>query len=116
MDSIPSQPRRLAQDRPARRARKREPVTYWWAAAACRLSDPELFFPVSSAGPAVKQAERAKEVCGRCLVRRQCLDFALSSRQAYGIWGGLTEQERSRLLADLNPTPLAGGDGLKAIR
>ena len=116
METIPVQPRRLARDRPARRARKPEPVTYWWAAAACRLSDPELFFPVSSAGPAGKQAERAKEVCGRCLVRRQCLEFALSSRQAHGIWGGLTEQERSRLLAGLHPAPPADGDGLKAVR
>ena len=90
--------------------------TYWRAAAACRYCDPDLFFPVSAAGPAANQAATAKAVCGQCPVRSQCLDFALSSRQAYGIWGGLTEQERSRLLADLNPTPLAGGDGLKAIR
>jgi len=74
--------------------------TYWRAAAACRSRDPDLFFPVSVAGPAASQAATAKAVCARCPVRSQCLDFALSSRQSYGIWGGLTELERLQLLAD----------------
>ncbi len=74
--------------------------TYWRAAAACQSCDPDLFFPVSVAGPAASQAATAKAVCARCPVRSQCLDFALSSRQSYGIWGGLTELERLQLLAD----------------
>ena len=66
----------------------------WRSAAACQSCDPELFFPVSSSGPAVEQIARAKEICERCPVRRQCLAFALRTRQIYGLWGGLTEQER----------------------
>jgi WhiB family redox-sensing transcriptional regulator len=79
------------------RARRHGTAEYWWADAACRSHDPDLFFPVSAAGPAVRQAAQAKEICAGCGVSRQCLDFALSSRQPYGIWGGLTEQERYEL-------------------
>jgi WhiB family redox-sensing transcriptional regulator len=36
----------------------------------------------------------AKAVCGRCRVKRECLRFALDSRQDFGVWGGTTEEER----------------------
>lgn len=66
----------------------------WRSAAACRSADPELFFPVSDFGPSLVQATEAKAICARCPVRRQCLAFALRTRQVHGIWGGLTERER----------------------
>src|ERR1700743_800583 len=66
----------------------------WWRAAACRTSDPEMFFPVSSVGPGHEEVAGAKEVSASCLVRRQCLQFALATRQAHGVWGGTTEEER----------------------
>lgn len=69
----------------------------WRRQAACRDADPELFFPVGSAGPALAQAAEAKAVCARCPVREACLNFALSTGQDYGIWGGLTEDERRNL-------------------
>jgi WhiB family transcriptional regulator, redox-sensing transcriptional regulator len=66
----------------------------WWELAACRSTDPELFFPVSQVGPARRQLDRAKAVCADCRVRQLCLDYALSTRQVHGVWGGLTEEER----------------------
>jgi WhiB family redox-sensing transcriptional regulator len=68
--------------------------TNWRWAAACRPADPELFFPLSESGKAREQIAEAKAVCAGCPVRRQCLEFALRTRQAHGIWGGLTELER----------------------
>lgn len=73
----------------------------WRVLAACRSAEPELFFPISSSGKSVEQAAEAKAaeakaVCACCLVRRQCLAFALRTRQAHGIWGGLTAEERSQ--------------------
>jgi WhiB family transcriptional regulator, redox-sensing transcriptional regulator len=65
----------------------------WRWAAACRSADPELFFPLSESGKALKQIAEAKAICTGCPVRRQCLEFALRTR-AHGIWGGLTELER----------------------
>ena len=68
----------------------------WRSAAACRSADPELFFPVSAFGQALAQVAEAKAICARCPVRRPCLAFAQRTRQAHGIWGGLTEEERRR--------------------
>jgi WhiB family redox-sensing transcriptional regulator len=66
----------------------------WAARGACRHSDPELFFPVSSAGPSASQVAQAKLVCSGCPVRPECLEFALESGQDFGVWGGASESER----------------------
>ena len=66
----------------------------WREAAACRDTDPELFFPISSRGQSREQGERAKDFCTRCPVVRCCLEFALRTRQMHGVWGGMTEEER----------------------
>ena len=68
----------------------------WRAAGACLSADPDLFFPISAKGPADKQIARAKTICAGCRVRRECLEFALSHAQTYGIWGGTTADERQR--------------------
>ena len=65
----------------------------WMPGGACRGEDPELFFPVTAAGPALAQAFAAKAVCFRCAVRAACLSYALATGQV-GIWGGTTEEER----------------------
>lgn len=67
----------------------------WQRQAACRAADPELFFPVPGRGSA-EQVVQAKALCGGCRVRRQCLQYAISAGEAYGVWGGLTEDERGR--------------------
>ena len=69
----------------------------WRVAAACRDTDPDLFFPVGSTGPALDQIARAKAVCDQCLAQSSCLQFALSTNQDSGIWGGTSEDERRRL-------------------
>jgi WhiB family redox-sensing transcriptional regulator len=64
----------------------------WRELAACRGADLEVFFPGrgKSAGP-------ARQVCAECPVRQACLDYAISNRIAYGVWGGLTGRERRAL-------------------
>ena len=71
-------------------------VLNWRAAGACLNADPDLFFPISSAGPAEQQIVRAKVICAGCGVRRECLEFALAHDQVYGIWGGITPEDRQR--------------------
>jgi WhiB family transcriptional regulator, redox-sensing transcriptional regulator len=68
----------------------------WRSAGACLSADPDLFFPISSAGPAETQITRAKLICAECGVRQKCLDFAMSNAQVYGIWGGTTPEDRQR--------------------
>src|ERR1700744_3647364 len=78
----------------------------WRQRAACRSADPDLFFPVSATGPSAGQTTRAKAVCAPCRVLCECLAFALTTRQAHGIWGGTSEQER--LEVSLGRTASAG--------
>ncbi len=67
--------------------------TDWQAEAACRDSDPSVFFPVSD-----KDAEPARAICDTCPVAQECLEWALGTRQPDGIWGGLTPLERQRVV------------------
>ncbi len=70
----------------------------WWSRAACASADPELFFPISYSGPALRQVMRAKAVCARCEIQRECLRYALDAGSIQGVWGGMTEEERRRLV------------------
>lgn len=69
----------------------------WRERAACRDTDPDLFFPIGSTGLAVDQIRAAKSICEDCGARSECLEFALISNQESGVWGGATEDERRRL-------------------
>jgi len=71
-------------------------ATEWRAAGACRSADPELFFPIAQGSAADRQISTALRVCAGCPVRQQCLDFAMQSGEAHGIWGGTTADERIR--------------------
>ncbi|MFI1164361.1 WhiB family transcriptional regulator [Streptomyces sp. NPDC020801] len=70
----------------------------WLRSAACVGEDPELFFPVGTRGPALRDVAAAERVCARCPVVTPCLSYALSSGQTSGVWGGTCEEERLELL------------------
>jgi WhiB family redox-sensing transcriptional regulator len=67
----------------------------WRSAGLCRGSDPLVFYPPSEDD---SLAEEAKMICSMCAVRQPCLEFALTTREKHGVWGGLTERERRRVL------------------
>ena len=69
----------------------------WRQFAACRSTEPDLFFPIGTTGPAVDQIESAKRVCRTCEVQETCLDFALATNQESGVWGATSEEERRKL-------------------
>jgi WhiB family redox-sensing transcriptional regulator len=53
-----------------------------------------MFFPVGVTGPAIDQIAAAKSICALCPVQAECLDFAITSNQEFGVWGGTAEEER----------------------
>ena len=72
----------------------------WQLRAACRGMDGAVFFhPWNERGPARQEREeRAKAVCAACPVVQSCAAHALTVKEAYGVWGGLTEHERQSML------------------
>ncbi len=66
-----------------------QPQLDWHAKANCTGVDPELFFPERGESP-----REAKQVCRGCVVREDCLAFALRTGERFGIWGGMSERER----------------------
>jgi WhiB family redox-sensing transcriptional regulator len=85
----------------------------WMSRGACQREDPELFFPVTTHGAALRQVNAAKAVCRACAVRAACLSFGLQTSQD-GIWGGTTPEERRcapahRTGHGLNPGNTRGG-------
>lgn len=74
-------------------------VRYHWAQdALCAQTDPEIFFP--DQGESIREAVR---ICSQCPVRQECFDAAMEEESArsgygrYGIRGGVTARERSRI-------------------
>ncbi|MCU1345182.1 MAG: Transcription factor WhiB [Acidimicrobiia bacterium] len=64
----------------------------WQDFANCLGVDPDLFFPERGAS-----TREAKEVCRGCVVREECLEYALAYGDKFGIWGCMSERERSRV-------------------
>ncbi len=71
----------------------------WQLQGACRGEDPGLFFhPEGERGRLLVECDdAAKAVCARCPVIALCASHALAVREPYGVWGGLTEDERETL-------------------
>lgn len=68
----------------------------WQLRGLCRGKDSSLFFhPEGERGAARAAREQsAKEICLNCPVQKQCSEHALRVREPYGVWGGMTEEER----------------------
>ena len=61
----------------------------WKQKANCLGIDPDLFFPERGVSSA-----QAKSVCRGCVVKEECLEYALQNGEKFGIWGGMSERER----------------------
>ena len=72
----------------------------WQLIAACRGMDVEMFFHPLDEGRIgrSRRIEQAKVICHTCPVMTECRQHALTTREPYGIWGGLSENERALLL------------------
>jgi WhiB family transcriptional regulator, redox-sensing transcriptional regulator len=68
------------------------PPDMWQERAACFGVNPDVFFPASE-----EEAGTALSHCSRCRIREECLAWAIKNGERYGVWGGMTEQQRRRL-------------------
>lgn len=89
---------RLPADASGLRWESEAPI--WQRSANCLGVDPDLFFPERGGS-----TREAKEVCRGCVVRQDCLQYALDNSEKFGIWGGLSERERRRLRRRRNRGP-----------
>ena len=74
----------------------------WRADALCREYPDVPWF-----GQSLRSTKRAKAVCEKCLVRTECLSYAMSDPTLDGVWGGLTARERRQLIKNAS-NPLEG--------
>lgn len=93
----------------------------WRLRARCRGMDPAVFFhPDGERGHArARRAAYAKAVCAECPVVQTCGESSLERNERFGVWGGMSEDERDAILA--NPrdrnrraTKFAVGHGVSA--
>jgi WhiB family redox-sensing transcriptional regulator len=68
--------------------------TEWMGRGNCRDEPPATFFPSDGVG-----VEVARQLCATCPVKAPCLEYALRNRIDHGVWGGASERERRRILA-----------------
>ncbi|MGN6087725.1 MAG: WhiB family transcriptional regulator [Actinomycetes bacterium] len=82
----------------------------WQLRGACRGADPDVFFhPEGERGPRRRNRDlAAKAYCAVCPVIQQCAAHALAVREPYGVWGGMTEDEREEIYARSKGVQLAG--------
>lgn len=77
-----------------------EPLGDWVADAACADMEPGIFFPESPTKIGGQpNYGLPRRICRSCDVQRECLDYALRTRQTYGMWGGTTPTQRKRMRA-----------------
>ena len=71
------------------------PRPEWMASALCAQSLPDLWFPEGSGS----SARIAKAICRECPVSIQCLDYAITNGEMWGVWAGTTERQRRDIIA-----------------
>ncbi len=74
----------------------------WQYQGACRDLDTEQFFHPEGerGGNRRRRDEAAKAICAQCPVIDQCREYALASQEPFGVWGGLTQEERRELIRE----------------
>lgn len=69
-------------------------------AVCSTLEDKNFFFPKEGKQEA-ERLPRLRALCGQCVHRKECLDYALDEEVRWGFWGGKTGRERIELLKPL---------------
>jgi WhiB family transcriptional regulator, redox-sensing transcriptional regulator len=63
-------------------------------AGKCRDESPDTFFPTDGS------IQAAKDICALCDIRVVCLEYALTNRIDYGVWGGTSQTKRKQIIRE----------------
>jgi WhiB family redox-sensing transcriptional regulator len=87
-------------------------VPDWHRDASCGTGHLDVFFGPWRERPSARAAReaQAKAICAACPARVPCLEWALRTRQEFGVWGGLSESERRPLARQAGTSPLCRND------
>lgn len=86
-----------------RRRRRTELDRTWMARGACYAAGTavaDLFHP---AGQGDDDYAAARRICNACPAIDDCRDYALTAREPFGMWGGLTPTERRAIQKEARP-------------
>lgn len=73
-----------------------KPMGDWVERANCLGLPTAMFFPERGVN-----AAPARDVCSRCVVRQECLDYALTPpMESFGIWGGVGRDKRQQMFKE----------------
>lgn len=75
----------------------------WRERMECLELGPDVFYPDDPEDP--KQSAAAKAICEQCVVVEECLNYALLTREKFGIVGGLTPKERAKIIRQKQRQP-----------
>ena len=77
-------------------------ISTWRKRATCRDMGLSIFFPEEGEG-----VKFAAKICKECPVRRDCLTFAITNNEEYGVWAGTSERGRKQMIRQYKKgTPL----------
>lgn len=73
----------------------------WREDAGCKTIGPKIFFADnenSNQSESRKNDRLARSICNKCIVKTECLNYALNQKIQFGIWGGLSSRERNLVI------------------
>lgn len=75
--------------------------TSWMEGSPCSVNPEAFFAKAKSTNPREREkAKAAQALCTySCPVREKCLAYALKNKFKGGVWGGLNQSQRDRLVA-----------------
>ena len=68
------------------------PGEEWRAFAAGQDTPTFVFYPERG-----EDTKEATSICADCLVKSECLEYAIATHETHGIWGGASERQRRRI-------------------
>lgn len=66
-----------------------DPGTEWFINRNCNHAESGIFCTDD-----IEMIRAAKAICRTCLVRNECLAYAITHREFKGVWGGMSEKDR----------------------